>query len=225
MAKIFSVEANGGPTSSVDSTGCTLIAAWVRPDGAPAPPFISDSEANTWTARTAVSEPSFGIGGRWFYCENPTTDAAHTFTSGYGSLLIVIGFSEVDTSGGAFDKETTSTTGGGGASSLTVSSTTPSQTGSLLLSGISLYSDAGARTDPVLGGGWTTDEAIDWAGSGRLGGGLGHLIQAAPAGVTAPWTWTGGTAYVPGSIIVFKYSGSGGGGSSNGAARHYYAQL
>lgn len=65
-------------TAGVDTTGTTLLVAAVA--SANGTITVSDSNANTWVARTKYSTPGLGDTLRLFFVRNPTVGAAHTFT-------------------------------------------------------------------------------------------------------------------------------------------------
>lgn len=75
-----SSDGNGVTTTGISTVGAKGIYLGVTYDNGTTP-VISDSKSNTWTPRTAVNNVADGISCRIYYCENPTTDAAHTFSA------------------------------------------------------------------------------------------------------------------------------------------------
>ncbi len=80
-AYVIDAEAESGgnvaTTGAVDTTGANLIILATSNDtGAAA---VSDSKSNTWTP--VANEVGVAPRVRLFYCFNPTTDAAHTFSN------------------------------------------------------------------------------------------------------------------------------------------------
>src|SRR5436190_19632670 len=84
-------------TAAIDSTGAKLIVATVV--SYPTVANFTDSAGNTWVPLSATTVSSLSL--KQYYCINPTTNAAHTFTaSGNGSSfaqLAVQAFNDVVT--------------------------------------------------------------------------------------------------------------------------------
>lgn len=172
---------NGGTTPAINTTGAKLIvisASYFNGVGI----TVSDSAGNTWTPLTATSN-----GGtqstRLFYCINPTTSAAHTFTFGSTNVTGSITVTAWSASGVAFDKEVG---GFGSGSAITVagatSGVTPANNGSLLLTGYGF----GAQVSGAAGSaGWTV--AVDQSGAGgsHFGNGQLYLLQTTAAAIAA----------------------------------------
>jgi hypothetical protein len=147
-------------------------------------PTVSDSLSNIWTPLTRNSI-TFGIAHQFFYCFNPTTGAAHTFTSAgtsvYQTVKVIAWY------GGTvvgFASETGTTANGVGTMSADLSPTTYG----LALSGGALNYNTGDFA--VAGGG--TNSVTQFSFGNYNGGGLAY--DASSAGFTyAPvWTWTAG---------------------------------
>ena len=77
---------NGATTAAMDTTGASIIILGVVYQATLTGP--SDSQSNTWTPLTLYDNGSQAL--RIFYSVSPTTDAAHTFTIGGTSILIVV---------------------------------------------------------------------------------------------------------------------------------------
>ena len=163
-------------TGAIDTTGAKLIVATVI--SYPTLANFTDSEGNTWVPLTSIVNTLYL---KQYYCINPTTNAAHTFTaSGAGASFAQLGvqaFSDVVT---FFDDIQNS--GAGGGTSLAPGSIDPSPDNALFVTGIWLEgSDA-----PTIGSSFTQDETNTTT----------HTISlASKSSITAENpTWAGFTA-------------------------------
>lgn len=163
----------------------------------------SDSYSNTWTTltyHTGSSANSFII----YYAQNPTVGTGHTFTyTGFASASQVMAFSGVDTSS-PFDVQN-------GAAAAQPGSVTPSNSGSLLVTGIS-------STDFVNS--FSVDSAFTITGQNLFLNGTyyanagAYLVQGSASAVNPTWSIGGGPSSPATAIAVFK---AGGGGSFTGS--------
>jgi hypothetical protein len=85
---------NGGTSGTVDTTGASLLVAWVTGySGGGGFPALSDSKGNTWTALTAQTTAGGDPRGQLFYCLNATVGTNHSFTltgpSSFSSAIVV----------------------------------------------------------------------------------------------------------------------------------------
>lgn len=194
---------NGATTSAIDTTGANLIVigiAWYSVTS----PSISDSQSNTWTALT-TSNVASDVGSKLYYCVNPTTNAAHTFTFGpanvYGGL-IVAAFSGVATSS-PFDQQTGATSSS--ASALSTGSVTPTENNELVI----FAAGKGGNTTTVdatsvgsMIGNYAGITAVTYAQ------GMGYEIQTTATARNPSLSGTG-TSVMAARIATFKAAATG----------------
>jgi hypothetical protein len=172
---------NGVTTTAIDTTGADLIVVSGAFFGTPT---LTDSEGNTWTALT-VQNGSAGEQSQLFYCANPTTDAAHTFTLTGASTFPTIGV--VAVSGAAsspFDDENGLSIGTSDTS-IQPGSITPSEDGCLVVTSLTT---AGGANHTING--TYTASVVDNLASNHYGGGIGWNIQSTAAATNPTWSWT-----------------------------------
>ncbi len=174
-----------GTSGEIDTTGATLLVAQVVYIDATT---LSDSEGNTWTARTERTA-AFGAKGRLYYAENPNVSATHTFTltGGTHGAVGVTAFSGTATSS-VFDTETGQSDQ---FSTAEAGSLTPSQNASLVIASIVQWTSLVG--DQSIDDGYTLEE--EWSpnsGGDHRGGGIAYLIQTTAAATDPSWTFGGG---------------------------------
>lgn len=170
-----------GPTTTtapIDTTGAGLIVVQIVSFYQTAI-GLSDSAGNTWTQTTSVAQPSSGFETSLFYCINPATSTAHTFSvnSGLYQTLNVMAF---QTPGNvSFDQLSTNTST---AYAITLPALTPSAANSLLITGI------GANYQPTAINQNFTIVASNGQISGQyFAGGVAYLIQNVANPVSPQW--------------------------------------
>lgn len=169
-------------TGPINTTGANLIIVAVGTYAGNSG-TISDSKSNTWTPLTiySASDPNSKI--QFFYCLNPTTDAAHTFSTTPGFFNFtgvgVVAFSGVS----AYVSES-------GLSGFQPGSITATLNGSLFVT-------CSTANSPVNSGFTGFDAA--YIGGGNIGCGIAYLIQGT-AGAENP-TWSG-AGYGPVSAMA-----------------------
>lgn len=201
-----SPDAHTFTTSAIDTTGADLLAVLVSDVGSGT---LTDSKGNTWNILT--QEP-YQFSGRAFiaYALNPTVGSGHTFTltsvNNFGSLCATA-WSGADTTA-PFDIE--DTFHADGVTAIKAGAVTPSQDGSLILTGVGLRGlSAGAVAS--VDSGFTLEGAIPQTAA-HFGMFLGYLIQGTAAAVDPQFTWSGADG--AGAVTaVFKPAAGGGGGS------------
>lgn len=171
-------------TSPANTTGANLIVLGAATWSASA--TVSDSAGNTWTALAQQAE-SGGTHAQLFYCFNPTTSSAHTFTLGDNDYptLGYLALSGVDTGTAPVQAAGANS---GSATSIQPGSLTPAAAGALLVTCL----DSLHGTANVIDSGFSS-LTNDWNTStnGNVGGGIGWLIQGAAAPANPTWSWTG----------------------------------
>jgi hypothetical protein len=179
-------------TAPMNTTGANLIVMGLAAVGAPP----TDSKSNTWTGLT-----QFNAGGnilQIWYCFNPTTDPAHTFSGGASyARPTVAAFSGA--AAAPFDQQNgTTAVASTSAAAGSVTPTTPNQ---LLVAAID-FNNVNAQPPVTITGGFTiTDGGPNT--SSVYGGGLAYLIQTTAAAANPAWGWTN-TDTVCVAIATFK---------------------
>lgn len=191
---------NGGTTGSLDTSGMSLLVAVVGSYSDVAAPTLSDSKANTWTAKTASINVDAGR-VVIHYAYNPTVGTGHTFTltgTGVYAALAVCAFSGVLVTD-PFDVENGAITGA--ATSLATGSITPSQNDALLIAGLNQTDDVAAGLSINLS--YTIVEAQAAVGGVNYGTALAYLIQTTAGASNPTWSWTTSAA-ASARIAAFK---------------------
>lgn len=172
-------------TSAINTTGATLIIAWLgrfRTGDVPAPTF-TDSAGNTWTAIT--DRQSTNSRGLFYYRLNPTTSASHTFTFSSASAVFFPSISVAAFAGpivfGVEVGATTTSSASGQPGAIV-----PTSNGALLVAG-ETFSAVGTQA----ASGYTVSAQQNFNGSSTLGSAIAYLIQTTAASVNP--TWSGST--------------------------------
>lgn len=187
---------SGGTTSSMDTTGASLLVASIAYTGNGSG-NISDSKGNTWTALTKYVPTSNDRSEILFYAANPTVGTGHTFTTtNTVSTLIVSAFNGVKTSS-PFDVEN-----GGVSFSATTQSTgnvTPSEDNELLVTG----SQNGSVGTQSVSAGFTTIRNILLSAGTYYGCAMAYKVQTTATTEGATWSFSTNTTSAC-SIATFK---------------------
>jgi len=127
--------ATSATTPSMDTSGATLIALCINYPSTSSL-TVSDSKGNTWTGLTA-SVFSGGVSSKIYYCLNPATDSAHTFTvAGTTVGVIALAFANIQ----SFD-QVSALSPSGANTNAQLPSITPAKDGALII--VSFTEDAG----------------------------------------------------------------------------------
>jgi hypothetical protein len=196
-------------TSSIDTTGANLIV--VSLSGYLSVGNLTDSKSNTWTALTAQTNV---VSVRLFYCYSPTVGSGHTFTQSantYGCIG-VLAFSGADAS--PFDVENGATSS---TSPLSTGSVTPSDNGSLLVTGLCGVNNGTYSVTESF----TSLFAANYSAGSNMGGACGYKVQATAAAINPAWSFSPSAST---AVAIAAFTPAAGGGGSQGAAMHYYRQ-
>lgn len=186
-----------GTTPAIDTTGATLLIAYLNDFSALNAP--TDSKSNTWTPLTLQH---VNVYSNIYYAKNPTVGAGHTFSTGAGivPVIYVAAFSGADTTA-PFDNEN-GVTGFLGVSSQQPGSITPSNNGELVVTGIGLSSNPTSGSITIDSGFTITDSNL-YQNAVNFGGGLAYLVQGSAAAINPTWSWTGNTTELSANIASF----------------------
>ncbi len=180
---------NDVTSPGVDTTTAKLIVLGVSHDYVGSDYTPTDSKSNTWTPLTARSNFTANRLRLW-YCVNPTTDAAHTFSltaTGHKPSIAVQAFS---VAAGGFDAET-------GAASTQPGSITPAENWEVLIT---------CGSNGATGGGSSQSITSPFTQSANLLGGTHAQALSMAYSIQATATarnpiWTGGDVSV---MAAFK---------------------
>jgi hypothetical protein len=201
-----STSGNGFTTSSIDTSGASLLVAYISSYASAAAPSITDSNGNTWNYLTTYTQAS-SVRGRIAYAINPTVGAGHTFTvsgtTNYPSLGVAA-FSGVDTSS-PYEVENGAVTVAT-AASLQTGSITPATNNALVISGASIGS---ASVTVSVDSGLTEIGELALVGGQAFGVCLAYLIQGTAAAINPTWT-NSVSGYLATAIASFEAAAGGG---------------
>lgn len=195
-----------GTTSSIDTTGASLLVVGVSSYGPPSgSATISDSKSNTWTLLTLYAGVDYGI--QVYYATNPSVGSGHTVTTGGGLSfpgLVFSAFSGVDTAS-PFDVENGNSAI---ASTNQAGTVTPSNANSLVISAAAIR-QSGMLPTSIDGGFTILDQG---GGVSGIAVGMAYLIQTSIAAADPTWTFSASNASSITSAVFKAASGGGGGG-------------
>jgi hypothetical protein len=211
VAAVAAALNGGGNTPTRDTTGADTIVAAVSRLTSENPVFgdagsfgndylLLDSQPDVAggglvTHDLYISDGPIVVGPGHFWSLNLGTFAAVVAGAFAGGALIGI-----DDGGNS--------NGGGGSSSVQSGAHTPSEPGTLLVSGV-VASDG---VDPsTIDSGFVIADRVASTGS-NFAAGLGYFVQGSPASVNVLWTFTGGATYAAASIRSLKAAAAVGGG-------------
>lgn len=191
----------GGTTGAINTTGATLLVAYLGGFGGS--PTISDSAGNTWHYLASnTSSGSSGQGNSCIaYAYGITTNAAHTFTTAGGfSQGIVYAFSGTLTTAAVYDSSNGTGALNSPASPLQPGSVTPTSL-DIVITG--LASDAGSQllTVSSINDGFTQLQNFN-----SVGGQVAAYLFNVNSAINPTWTFTvgGSGAYITSAIACFK---------------------
>ncbi len=190
-------------TDAIDTTGATLLTAWIPAAGTGDSSSIEfiDSKANTWTILT---QSGTGTDGTWYYSYNKSggalsVGAGHTIATvnnpSYAAPILIAWSGNFSTSTNPFDQQSQ------GANS--ASTVTPTANGELVHSGIAISSFESPFTCTVDSG-LTVIALVNSRNVSVLVGCSGYLIQSTAATIGPFWTITNGGGLQPVSNATFK---------------------
>lgn len=201
-------------SSSLDSTGASLLIGGISQYSGSPGAAISDNKGNPWTGLTRKqggSEADIRI----YYAESPVVGSGHTISATgnaiYASVLFQA-WSGAATSS-VFDQENGNSTSIG--TSLSTGSITPTQDNELVITAFA--SSGGSSGTATIDSGFTADtNSTAYTGGSNEGGAFAYLVQTSAAAANP--TWTVGTGISGGglaaAIASFKAAAGGGGGNS-----------
>lgn len=192
--------AGSGTSSAIDTTGASLLVAFVADFTGSTASVFSDSEGNTWTGLTA--RPLTGnMRTRIYYCASPSTSASHTFqASGTSSFAAIAVSAYSGTAASPFDVENGATTLT--ATSLATGSVTPSEDNELLV-----FCAGYASSALTVDVGTMLDTAAIIGGT-SYGIGMAYQIQTTATARSPSFSWSA-TNSCGAAIATFKAAASG----------------
>lgn len=205
VAETESQDTSGGTTTdAIDTTGADLLVLVLISLASTTEPTVSDNKGNTWSQRTAYSNPSART--RIYYAVNPTVGSGHTFaatgTSSFAAIA-VSAYSGCDTSapadqenGGTFSNVNSTTTG----------SVTPTEDGELLVAGFG-FQQAGHPGGVSIDSGFSVDGTLANINGVAFGVVHAHKIQVSAGAENPQLSWSiNGSGSM--AIATFKAAGA-----------------
>ena len=171
---------------------------------------LGDSAGNTWTVIDTIA-PASGCQTRWWYCHNPTTAAAHTFTVSnsastviYASVAVQAWSGSVAAGTSPLDQHTASAAITSGTT-LPCVSLTPLQDGSLIVAGYTLNMSASQSGSMTIGSGLTISDSQGFVGGTSYGTGLAYYVQPSAQAIAPIWTIPGGGTATGGGAVLASF--------------------
>ena len=200
--------ANGGTTSAIDTTGADILFIVASRYGLGSEAFPpSDNKGNTWqNCNQYQSTSPADATMRIWYAKNAIVGSGHTFTYSASSCypqIDILAFSGSLTSSDPVDQQNGAAGTGFNVSTLQTGSVTPSQANELLVTGMSINSNAPGVV-PTIDSGFTVSDADGFGSGNNMGGGAAYLIQTAAAAVNPTWSLGIATANPAAAIATFK---------------------
>lgn len=188
VANTSAAGASGATTSSIDTTGATLLIVHVGGilSGNP-----SDNKSNSWTALTA--QTTSGVSSRLWYSFTGNVGSGHTFT--YGGTVTsfeVAAFGSSD----AYDGTESGSHGSGTSATGAI---TPSQDNCLVIAGLE---HEGSSVS--VNAGLTISNQVALVGGTNYGSALAYLVQTTAGLVSLTWTISGASATFNNTQAVFR---------------------
>ena len=201
---ISNVSIAGNATSTgINTSGATLLTAYLVDGDAGVAPALSDSKGNSWTLAVTGQDLYF-----YYACTALSVGAGHTFTISAGGGLNTANIQAW--SGFTCPHDKTSISGHNFASTIQPGSITPSANGELLVTG--LYT---ANTMPpfTINSGFTVLVSIPGF-TGGFGNGMAvaYLEQMTAAAINPTWT-LGSASFIQTAIFSFPVNPVGTGAS------------
>lgn len=176
--------ASGGTSAPLNTTGATLL---VIVDACQNGTTPSDSKGNTWTLAILVSPTGEFSSTDTYYAANPIVGTGHTFTNTPNfSESQILAFSGVVTTSPLDTPTSASMTSG------TPGSVTPTNNGSLIITGVKSDNPGDTYT---IGSGYTIAGQIPFSAGVNFGGAAAYLIQTTAAAANPTWNVTPSGAF------------------------------
>jgi hypothetical protein len=192
-------------TGAISTVGANII--WIGiSDYNPGTPSwtVSDSASNTWT-RLIIIGASGGSESALYYCLNPITSAAHTFTvlGNYPSIYVLAASGAAASPLDQFN----SATGGVTATTFQPGSVTPSQANEIVITTWATIITGSSS----INSGFTISDQQSYSSGNHIGGAMAYLIQTTATVENPTWTDSGSTlSFAPvGVIYTFKSAAAG----------------
>jgi hypothetical protein len=173
-----------GTTSSINTTGATLLVAVVGYNGAPQA-TVSDSKSNVWQV-VAGNTIQSNSGVDVYFSINPTVGTGHTFTlaTANNPTFCVAAFSGTATS---FVTSKSLIASSASATSLTTGNITPEVANCLMISALSNR----VQTTYAVDSSYTITDQFSFIAGSQIGSALGYLVETNATAQNPSWSWTG----------------------------------
>lgn len=196
-------------TAAVVTTGASLIVVAIADYQLGPGVTISDSAANSWSARTLYATSNIGQ-VRTYYVASPSTSGTHTFTvTGIGTFASIA----VAAFAGSHATPYTAETGannGAGATTCSPGSVTPADNDSLVVTATVMDQIGAVATVPS---GYTLTGQEPRVSGQHFGIALAYVIQTTAAATNPQWSYDS-SIVAAANTAVFKAAAGGGAVSS-----------
>lgn len=190
---------SGGTSTGITTTGATVEFVGVcffNSIGS-----LTDSKGNTWTATTVSANAGNTRNCVIYYCVNPTTDAAQTFsTTANLSSIFVLAYS--GNAATPFDQENQNFNDA--SATFTGGSVTPLQNNEIVISLMGYFADPSTAQPVTINSSFTKVDSVDWGGGTGLAGAIAWKQQSTATSENPTWALAGGTADGVAKNATFK---------------------
>lgn len=190
---VYSAGSGGVTTTAISTIGANLIALvglWFGNTAPSAPTDNQTGPTNTYASAGTPSQTASGASIGVWYSAQPHVGSSHTFLFGtggafYPSLMVQAWSGAAAAPADQYNATQLSTSG----VSIQPGSITPSQSGALVVTGLSVGS---AETGGIgISGYITPDTLADFVSGTSMGGGSAYLVETGNPATNPTWTWTG----------------------------------
>jgi hypothetical protein len=206
--------ANGGTSASRNTVGANLIAVYVPHYNGVTGFAFSDSKGNTYTLADVQDGAVNGVALAGYYCLNPATDAAHTWSvAGTNAFAGVQVYAYSGAHATASFDQKNKDGGGGAGTSRQAGAIVPSADGALIIAGLAF--EAGVdETNVAIDSGFSTVLAMSPAGG--EGGASATKVQTTAASINPTWSWV---ESANNAAMIMSFLPAAGGGSNTAVLR------
>lgn len=178
--------ANSITTSSIDTTGASLIVVGMSRDDSTQPTGLSDNKNNQWTHIITVVQGA--TRSSLFYTKATNVGAGHTFTNDRISNFCTLYVGAFSGEAGEYPFLVDKTAANNiSSTTLSTGSITPTYNNELIVTHLGI---SGAGTPISIDSGFTEIGEIDFNTGVYYGGSMAYIIQTTASAVNPTWTRT-----------------------------------
>lgn len=211
IARSYAFNVNGADTSCnssgspIDTTGATLFVIAICGNGLGGL-SITDTGSNSWTALSPSPASLFAGSSILYYCENPVTNASHSFTLNYNAGVRLAGCMMAFGSVGAYDIHENDNDIGSSSTVTPGSSGVPSEDGCLFVT-MTAWGDLSAdAVTASIGSSFNliTGQIADGGGGSHYGIATAWFEQGTAGALNPTWTFSSSQPGSSANIAVFQ---------------------